>query len=205
MSEGQDSISSGDKSLKNFPKKVRNHLSKRYTQAGVILEYGPSETTMLAAQQPGKFIQCVESDPDWAMELRSDLDQMKTRSPVIIHAADIGPVGPWGRPLAPTQWAKFHHYPVEVWDQPFFQHPDLVLINGRFRSACFATVCLRITQPVRLLFDNYFDRPQYHDVEALAKPTKRIDRMAEFKLEPRSFSPEEFTRLLPFFAQASYA
>jgi hypothetical protein len=205
MAEFHDRKQQIDTPVMTFPDKVRKLVERRYAKARVILEYGSGGSTVLAASQPGKFIQSVECDFDWAMNLRLHLDEIGTASPVVIFPVDIGPIGMWGRPVDSADWHKFRRYPVDVWDQPFFRHPDLVLIDGRFRPACFAAVCLRITKPVCLLFDDYFDRPQYHEVEALAKPTRAFGRMAEFILEPQSFAPEEITRALSLFSQASYA
>lgn len=188
-----------------FPDEVRAHVEKRYAKARIILEYGSGGSTVLAARQPGKFIQSVECDFDWAVNMRSHLDEIETASGVVIYPVDIGPIGMWGRPVDATHWEKFQRYPLDIWDQPFFRHPDLVLIDGRFRPACFAATCLRITQPVCVLFDDYYNRPQYHGIEALAKPVRQIDRMAEFRLKPQDFSPRDVTQALRFFAQASYA
>lgn len=205
MDEFHDRDQQVDAPVMTFPDKVRAHVERRYAKAQIILEYGSGGSTVLAAGQPGKFIQSVESDFDWAVNIRSHLDQMGAASPVVIYPVDIGPIGKWGRPVDSTEWQKFRRYPVDIWDQPFFRHPDLVLIDGRFRPASFVTTCLRITKPVRLLFDDYFNRPQYHGIETLAKPVRSIGRMAEFHLEPRSFSPKEITHAQSFFSQASYA
>jgi hypothetical protein len=205
MAEFHDRKKKLDAPVMTFPEKVRAHVEKRYAEARILLEYGSGGSTVLAAGQAGKFIQSVECDFDWAMNLRQYLDEIGTASPVAVYPVDIGPIGMWGRPVDATHWRKFHRYPVEIWDQPFFRHPDLVLIDGRFRPACFAATCLRITQPVRLLFDDYFDRPQYHEIETIANPTRRIGRMAEFDLEPRNFAPQELTRAVTLFSQASYA
>lgn len=205
MAEFHDRKQQIKKPIMTFPDEVRAHVEHRYSEARVILEYGSGGSTVMAASQPGKFIQSVECDLDWAMNLRLHLDEIETASPVVVYPVDIGPTGLWGRPLDSTHWQKFSRYPVDIWNQPFFRHPDLVLIDGRFRPACFATVCLRITRPVRLLFDDYFDRPQYHTIESLAEPVRTIGRMAEFELTPRVLDPKEITHTLSFFSQASYA
>ncbi|WP_240997067.1 hypothetical protein, partial [Pseudomonas viridiflava] len=53
----------------------------------------------------------------------------------------------------------FHTYPLKVWDEPYFEQPDVILIDGRFRIACFVTAYLRATKPMIVLFDDYLDRP----------------------------------------------
>lgn len=168
-----------------FPEAEANHLRAAYKAATVILEYGSGGSTVLAANLPGKLVISVESDRDWAISLERQFNAVSLPSPAIVWHADIGPTGEWGRPVSEDAWQKFHRYPTSVWVQPFFRHPDLILIDGRFRPACFVTACLRISRPVTVLFDDYTERPVYHVVEKLAKPLRIIGRMAEFRIEPQ--------------------
>lgn len=168
-----------------FPELEAEYVRNAYREATVILEYGSGGSTVLAANMPQKLIISVESDREWALDLQRKLNAAGLPSPVIIWHADIGPTGVWGRPTSEVAWRNFHRYPTSVWNQPFFQHPDLILIDGRFRPACFVTACLRINRPVRVLFDDYTNRPAYHVIEKLAKPCRIIGRMAEFELEPQ--------------------
>lgn len=180
-------------------------LHAAYSEARVILEYGGGGSTVLAAELPGKYIMCVESDPNWALKLQLWIDAAVLPSPVIVYPVDIGPVGAWGRPKDATAWASFHRYPLAIWDEPFFRHPDVILIDGRFRPACLATAALRITRPVTVLFDDYVPRTHYHAIEVLARPVAMIGRMAEFRLEPGALPRDAVTTVVAAFAQASYA
>jgi hypothetical protein len=168
-----------------LPEAEAFRLHEAYEAARVILEYGSGGSTVLASRLPGKLVFSVESDLNWALELQRKLDRAHLPSPAILYHADIGPTGKWGRPVDESSWRKFHRYPTAIWSEPFFRHPDVILIDGRFRPACFVTACLRISQPVILLFDDYVDRPSYHVVERLAKPVRLIGRMAEFRVEPQ--------------------
>jgi hypothetical protein len=116
-----------------------------------------------------------------------------------VHHADIGPTKAWGRPQNDAAWRLYPGYAVSVWDRPLLIHPDLVLIDGRFRAACFAAVAARITRPVRVLFDDYADRPFYHKVEAIAPRSTLVGRMAVFDLAPGRLSPAALTRILDWF------
>ena len=63
--------------------------------------------------------------------------------------------------------------------------PDLILVDGRFRSACFLTSCIKTTLPIRILFDDYVKREHYHFVENIVTPSEVIaDRMAVFDIAP---------------------
>ena len=92
-----------------------------------------------------------------------------------------------------------------IWEEPYFRHPDLVLIDGRFRPACLATTILRIKRPVTVLFDDYRNRESYHAVEQFAKPVEMAGRMARFELVPRTPRTDEIAPLLASFFEATYA
>lgn len=190
----------------SLPEEEAAYLKSAYEAAAVILEYGSGGSTVMAAELPGKLIFSVESDPAWARNLQHYLDMAGLPSPAIIHYADIGPVGKWGRPLDSSQWERFHRYPADIWDRPWFRHPDAVLIDGRFRAACLAMTRLRMTRPVTVLFDDYAERQTYHAVEdVVGPPVQMIGRMARFELTPGPLDSAEETRLRDLFFHATYA
>lgn len=145
---------------------------------------------------PAKYIMSVESDREWARKLRERLCVPEVVSPVVVHHADVGRTGPWGRPMDAHAWRQFPDYPNQVWDQTWFRHPDVVLIDGRFRTACFATVLMRAEKPLRVLFDDYGVRPLYHQVEQFLRPRAMIGRMAEFWVEPSQINPRQVGALV---------
>ncbi|MGB7244832.1 MAG: hypothetical protein WBC93_22430 [Sulfitobacter sp.] len=167
-----------------FPESERAFVLEKYRSADVILEYGSGGSTIFAAEQPGKYIMSVESDRDWAINIQAEIDQADLPSDVIVHHVDIGEIGLWGRPVDAQGWAKYHHYPLNIWTQPFFRQPDLVLIDGRLRPACLVATCLRAKKKVTVLFDDYANRPAYHVVEKLVKPVRYVGRIAEFEITP---------------------
>lgn len=179
------------------------HLRRVYSDATVILEYGSGGSTELGARMPGKYIMSVESDREWARNLREKLCVPEVVSPVVVYHADVGKTGPWGRPVDMLAWRRFPSYPNEVWDQTWFRHPDAVLIDGRFRTACLATVLMRAEKPVRVLFDDYRVRPLYHQIEEYLKPRAMIGRMAEFWVEPGQIDRHKIGLLISQFFQGS--
>ncbi|PRY74207.1 O-methyltransferase [Marivita geojedonensis] len=167
-----------------FPKDVAEWVRECYSQAETILEYGSGGSTVMASEMTGKTIFSVESDPDWCQDMQAYFKRVGTNSEVHLHYADIGPVGKWGRPRSHKAWAQYHLYPNSVWDRSDFKAPDLVLVDGRFRTACFVTALLRTEKPVTVLFDDYVRRKAYHVVERFAEPVEIRNRMARFDILP---------------------
>lgn len=188
-----------------FPDVEAAHVRAAYAEARAILEYGSGGSTVMAAEMAGKYILSVESDRAWAMSLQLYLDEAEIRSAATVWHVDIGETGDWGRPRDHTAWRQFPSYAMGIWEEPFFRHPDVILIDGRFRAACLLTAALRIERPVTVLFDDYYDRPRYHAVEEVIAPTRQIGRMAEFALTPGGVSPQAVTHLVQSFSDANFA
>lgn len=182
-----------------MPEREAAFLKMVYRKSKVILEYGSGGSTRLAAGMPDKLIMSVESDLAWTRSLRHDL--MDARSPVILQHVDIGDTGLWGRPVDDRSWRNYHRYPNSVWDEPWFRQPDVVLIDGRFRTACLASVILRTRKSVRVLFDDYAVRDRYQMVEGIIEPYQMIGRMAEFRVKPGNFSPKDMGFLIEQYFQ----
>lgn len=155
-----------------------------YNRASVILEYGSGGSTVIAAELPGKAVFSVESDAKWLADMRCYFAANPPLADLHLHHGRIGPTKAWGHPQDNEQFRKWPRYPIGIWDLTEFLHPNVVLIDGRFRAACFLTTLFRITQPVTVLWDDYSERPSYHEVEDLVKPTEMIGRMARFEISP---------------------
>ncbi len=169
-----------------------------YAVARVILEYGSGGSTVIGGQTPGATVFSVESDADWAAKMERWFNANPPQAKVVLHHADIGPTKEWGMPVNNRRVSQWPGYPNSVWDRPDFDAPDTVLIDGRFRLACFLTVALRSPKPVLVLWDDYAERPAYHLAERWEKPRAMHGRMAEFLLHPRKLDPGD----LPWVAAA---
>ncbi len=167
-----------------------------YAGAGVILEYGSGGSTVLAAEL-GKRVLSVESDQAWAQMMRDWFAQNPAKGEVDVIWSDIGPTKEWGHPVDDRAWKRFARYPLEVWDLPEFAHPDVVLVDGRFRVGCALAVAYRITRPVTLFFDDYVPRKRFHEVEEFIGPPAQIaGRMARFDLRPQPIPPAHLLRVV---------
>ncbi|MFC3170283.1 hypothetical protein [Paracoccus fontiphilus] len=191
------------KSSQSMPAAEVKHLTEAYHHARVILEYGSGASTRIASAMPRKYVLSVESDRQWARNLRADLRLAQHPGQVIVYYVDIGPTGPWGRVLNDREWRSFHRYPNAIWQEPYFRHPDVILIDGRFRTACLISAMLQVTKPVIVLFDDYVDRPKYQLVEKLITPQKIIGRMAHFQVEPNTLHHKDVSFAIEQFFQVT--
>ncbi len=185
----------------SLPAAEADWLREVYGRARVILEYGSGGSTVLAGELPGATVFSVESDRAWAENLQAWFDAHPPVADVRLHPVNIGKTRKWGHPLNHEQWKRFHTYPLSVWDREDFRHPDTVLIDGRFRAACFLTTAFRITRPVTVLFDDYVERNSYRSVEAYARPVETRGRMVRFELEPQPFPVADMARIMEMFTR----
>jgi hypothetical protein len=182
-----------------FPKEVAAFVRRTYASARVILEYGSGGSTFVAARAHSKRVTSVESDPEWANKMRKIADAHDLPSPPAIVYVDIGPVGNWARALDHQRLGDFIGYAQSVWESADFEHPDVVLVDGRFRAACFMTAYVNAERPITLLFDDYIKRKEYHVIERLGKPVRMVGRMAVFELHP-----EDRLKVAPWLLVATY-
>lgn len=175
----------------------RNRLSSTKS----YLEYGAGASTLLAADAMISAIS-IESDKDYAAVVRAALPQKNLSE---VHAIDIGRTGDWGSPLwtlktagAVQRWSRYPDAgPLAIKNSDHF--PDLVLIDGRFRVACFLAIVkasIQQQRPTEILFDDYAHRPYYKIVEEVAGTPKAIGRAGLFNIRPDEISLEATQALL---------
>lgn len=175
------------------------HLREVYAHAGVILEYGSGGSTVVAAEMAGKRVFSVESDQAWAEMMRGWFAQNPPApgTEVDVIWSDVGPTKEWGFPLDASGWKHYARYPLKVWDMAGFAQPDVVLVDGRFRTGCALAAALRTTRPITLLFDDYAPRKHYHRVEDfIGSPRRMIGRMADFEVTPLALNPADLLTVI---------
>lgn len=151
------------------------------------LEYGSGGSTIMAARFPIKSIISVESDAAWlkAVEEKFEITSSNKKILFPLHI-NIGPTKSLGYPIDNSNWKEYWRYPIAPWDhcKNLAMEPDLVLIDGRFRLACFLASLLNAPAGCQILFDDYSDRPHYHLAENFLTPITQIDRMTIFVVPP---------------------
>lgn len=179
-----------------FPIAEGERVRATYAAAEVILEYGSGGSTAMAAEMDGKRVFSVESDPEWIAGMERWFAANPPLGKVVMHHADIGRTVDWGRPESDKRWRSFHTYPLGIWEADGFEHPDVVLIDGRFRVGCLLATAYLIRKPVTVLFDDYAERPRYGEVERWLEPDEIVGRMAVYRLVPRVFPVRDLAAIM---------
>jgi hypothetical protein len=170
-----------------------------------FLEFGAGFSTKLALDDPERIVYSIETSVDYISALRKEIESLYEKERLenlhLIHI-DIGPTKEWGRPISDEfmdSWPTYSSKPWEIMKAHHFK-PDLILIDGRFRVSTFLQAW-KNAPGATIIFDDFFNRPQYHKVVALIKPLRRDGRIATFKI-PGVFRLRKFylwKRLLPIF------
>lgn len=187
-----------DRPFLTMPELEAEALGAAYRGAKVILEYGSGGSTALAVDM-GKTVFSVESDAIWFANMQAYFAGRPEKGAVTLHHANIGPTKKWGMPAGTDAFRRFPDYALSVWDLPGFVHPDVVLIDGRFRPACLLATAFRITRPVTVLFDDYTERAAYHGIEQMIKPKAFHGRMAEFAVVPTAVPADRLSWVMGWF------
>ncbi len=166
-------------------------------KAEVIVEYGAGGSTLLAAQAPGRTVITVDSDRAHLDRMRARAGAEGVRGRIVPLHADLGPVEDWGHPRDRSRWPGFPRYALAPWDhaRKMGLWPDLVLIDGRFRLACFLASCVSTLGPLRIVVDDFVGRPNYAAMREVIEPVQIIDeRMAIFEVGPGCVRPDFLLR-----------
>jgi len=122
------------------------------------IEFGTGDSTLLALQR--RVAQCVgiETDAQWLTKIREHalIREAEAAGQVRLHHVDIGEVGPWGVPLNRSKIEKWPSYFLDAWSL-MKGTPDVVLVDGRFRTACACTAMMAYPRYTTILINDFFD------------------------------------------------
>lgn len=157
----------------------RAHLSGART----LLEYGCGGSTLFALDAGVPRIWSVETDPGWIAGLRDlpPIRQAEAAGRLTLLHADIGPVGPWGRPLAETPDPAWLDYPRLPWRR-IGGEVDVVLVDGRFRAACLLVALEHLPADATiLLHDLVPERRSYLQPLGFLEPVEIVGTLGVFR------------------------
>ena len=158
-------------------------FKQQANKAECYLEFGSGGSTLYMIKNTNaKKIISVDSDKDWVKNINESLaESLKNR--LHIEHCNIGQVGSWGVPRNNSHIDSYWRYMVTPWEYATKNSlkPDLILIDGRFRVACFLYSILAAEIGTTILFDVYAERPEYFVVEKFCKLSSKAGRMGVFK------------------------
>ena len=144
----------------------------------VYAEYGVGESTIWTFKNTKCKIIAVDSSQEWLEKIKFKTSLRNTSNRIDFNWVDLGPLSNWGKPSSYAKRENIKTYLNYIWQQSL--KPSLVLIDGRFRVACFLTCLLRANSGTKLIFDDYVNRPYYHIIEEIIEPTQLSPRQALF-------------------------
>lgn len=176
----------------------QQRLEELLKKSEVFLEYGAGGSTVLAASLGVKDIYSVESDQAFLNAVEAKITTIFPNKKIQAHFVDIGHTKEFGYPIDPQSANRWPNYCVAPWQTLIKNNrsPDLILIDGRFRVACFLLSALSASSGTIILFDDYFDRPHYHVVEKYYSPNRKIGRMAEFVISVQDIKKSIYLDLI---------
>ena len=173
-------------------KRLKELLSKSES----YLEYGCGGSTLLAAKLGVAKIYSVESDSQWSKDISQKIKSIDTISDIKINYIDIGPVDEWGTPIDSSKYKDYWRYSMSPYDDHHKDRFDLILIDGRFRLACFFSALLYTPYHSIILIDDYMKRRKYLNImEDYVSPYRITDELAEFRVsDAMMFDTKIFTK-----------
>ena len=172
-------------------------LDNQLVKSRKFLEFGSGASTLMALNNANISVVSIDTSQEYVEYLSKEIEILRLPiEKVRFLVLDIGPTGWWGRPLDNSCAIKFPDYsrvPFEEIKSMDFT-PDLVLIDGRFRIATFLNTILHCPQST-IIFDDYFDRPEYFEVESILKPSDKCGRLAVFQ-PPNNLNVDQLQKII---------
>jgi hypothetical protein len=143
------------------------------------LEFGCGGSTVLASANAKEWIVAVDSSEEWLQHVAAACATAPTAPELVF--ADIGKVGDWGYPVDPAarpRWAGYHSDVFQT--LPKSRDADFIMVDGRFRVACFAQAILHCPSTALIGFHDFQSRPQYHVVRELGREIAAMGDMSIF-------------------------
>ena len=170
-----------------------DYLFKKYIKnCDIYFEYGVGKSTNYVIENTKAKIVAVDSDKNWI----ESINISKREKDIKLNWIDLGELGEWGRPKTYSHRKNFIDYISVVWQ--FKTIADVILIDGRFRVACFLYCLLKSKEGSVIIFDDYKNRSYYHLVEDIIPAFDSCGKQAVFKV-PKKFNKNEAKRLLDKF------
>ena len=161
-----------------------DYLFKSYLKnCNIYFEYGVGASTIWVLENTSSRIISVDTDKKWINKVNIS----KNKKRIDINWINLGDIENWGRPKTYRYRKHFIDYISNVWT--FKVKADVILIDGRFRVACFLFSLINAKEDSMIIFDDYVNRPHYHVVEEVLEAHNFCGRQAVFRV-PKVFNKQ---------------
>lgn len=126
-----------------------SEMEKLFSKAHVVLEYGAALAPSYTLPLKDLRVFCVIRDTENAVHLRHQASA-NPESLIIYQGKEGGHTVDESRRFA-----------AEIWEQPWFLPPDIVVINGSDAIACLAEVQSRIISKTTVIWRNFETHPRH--------------------------------------------
>ena len=157
-------------------------LNECFNNCSHYLEFGSGKSTEIAVKnQHIQSIHSVESSKRFVEQKLLPIKEIQIAvesKKLHFHCVDIGQTGQYGYPVDHATKESWPVYSDIVRDlSPDW---DLILIDGRFRVACLLNVLLHINSNCKILFHDFWNRNEYHEVLNFLDVIKSVDSFGLF-------------------------
>lgn len=166
----------------NMEQKGIERLTELLQGSVAYMEYGAGGSTMLAGSLEVPLIISTESDAAFRVAVKEQFSRHYPGSKLVSIHADIGPTKAWGHPADDRMKKDWPLYSFGAWRHALERGtvPDLVLVDGRFRSACALASLMFARVGTPILVDDYAGRDYAASMEQVLQPSAMHGRLAEF-------------------------
>ncbi|MFO1102098.1 MAG: hypothetical protein U1E20_04235 [Methylocystis sp.] len=175
-------------------------LSRHLVSGVSYLEFGSGGSTIFALERGARRCLSVESDPAWVDKLRQNpvIRQAESNGRLTINCVDIGPVMDWGMPANRSRLELWPNYFLPVWEKLDWV-PEVVLIDGRFRTACGLASFLVCPETTAILMHDFYDalsiRKNYRSLLDVADIVEQQTNLVSLRRKPNVTATSLLSRL----------
>lgn len=174
---------------------AENVISKYLDAKKVLLQFGCNATLAKAIESTSiNSVVAVESNKSISDQF---YESVTDKEKLHLMYANIGEVDAAGRPLDDSKFQSFHQYMVLPWAlaDKYNVMPDLIVIHGPFKVACFLYSLVCAEEGTTILFNDFFANEAYAVAREYALLEERHGDMAEFTVQ-KKFVMSELTAMI---------
>ena len=128
-------------------------FKKHINGVDIYGEYGVGDSTIWVANNTNSKIISVDTSQHWIEDVKSKIIENKNLDRLQLGLVDLGELVDWGRPKSYDKRENIINYTQYLWNTSL--SPSLVLIDGRFRVACFLMSLMKAEEGTKIIIDDW--------------------------------------------------